>query len=101
MKEAEKVLKNLFETKIQKNGQYVIFEPENDNTLNFSFTFGNTISKKVKLENFIHTPLLGKKKEKLFISDEKELELSIKEAEAIAQDIIRYFKIQPKEKVTE
>lgn len=43
MKEDQLVLQNLFETKIRETGQYVIFEPDKDNTINFSFTFGNMI----------------------------------------------------------
>ncbi len=97
LKEAKKVLQNLFETKIRESGQYVIFEPEKDNTINFSFAFGNMISKKVNLSEFEHEPLLDKNKNPLFVSEEKELELSLREAEAIAKDIVYYFKISSKQ----
>ena len=105
LKEAQKVLQNLFETKIIESGQYVICEPEKDNTINFSFTFGNMISKKVKLSEFEHEPLLDTNDNPLYVSEERELELSFREAEAIAEDIVYYFKIvskkDKKEKVTE
>lgn len=96
LKEAQKVLQNLFESKIIESGQYVIFEPDKDNTINFSFTFGNMISKKIDLDKFEHEPLLDKNSNYVYVSDDKELELSFKEAEAIAKDIIYYFKINPK-----
>ena len=37
LKEAKLVLQNLFESKIRESGQYVIFEPNKDNTINFCF----------------------------------------------------------------
>ena len=96
LKEAEEVLSNLFETKIKENGQYVILEPDKDNTLNFSFTFGNMISKKVNLNDVKTRPLLDDNNNPMFISTDKEIELSFKEAEAIAEGIIYYFKINSK-----
>lgn len=99
MKDAQLVLQNLFETKIRETGQYVIFEPDKDNTINFSFTFGNMISKKLDLNRFEHKPLLDKNKNVVYVSEEKDLELSLKEAEAIAKDIIYYFNIEPKKKI--
>lgn len=96
LKEAEEVLSNLFETKIKENGQYVILEPDKDNTLNFSFTFGNMISKKVDLNEVTTRPLLDDNNNPMFISTDKEVELSFKEAEAIAEGIIYYFKINSK-----
>lgn len=96
LEEAQFVLQNLFETKIRETGQYVIFEPDKDNTINFSFAFGNMISRKINLKEFEHTPLLDKNNNVVYVSDDKDLELSLKEAEAIAKDIIYYFKIIPK-----
>lgn len=96
LKEAEEVLSNLFETKIKENGQYVILEPDKDNTLNFSFTFGNMISKKVNLNKITTKPLLDENGNPMFISIAKEIELSFKEAEAIAEGIVYYFKINSK-----
>ena len=96
LKEAQLVLQNLFETKIRESGQYVIFEPEKDNTINFSFTFGNMISKKLDLREFNHEPLLDRNNNVVYVSEEKDLELSLKEAEAIAKDIIYYFNIESK-----
>lgn len=96
LKEAQLVIQNLFESKIRETGQYVIFEPNKDNTINFSFTFGNMISKKLDLKKFDHQPLLDRNNNPVYVSEEKELELSLKEAEAIAKDIIYYFNIQPK-----
>lgn len=96
LEEAEDVLTNLFETKIKENGQYVILEPTKDNTLNFSFTFGNMISKKVNLNTIKNKPLLDDNGNPMFISTDKEIELSLKEAEAIAEGIIYYFKINSK-----
>lgn len=93
LKEAQEVLENLFETKIKESGQYVIFEPDKDNTLNFSFSFGNMISTKIKLDEYVHEPLLDNNNNPLYVSEEKELELSMREAQAIAEDIIYYFKI--------
>lgn len=98
IKEAQCVIQNLFESKIRETGQYVIFEPDKDNTINFSFTFGNMISKKINLDNFEHEPLLDKNENPVYVSEDKELELSLKEAEAIAKDIIYYFNIEPKKK---
>lgn len=98
LKEAQYVLQNLFESKIRESGQYVIFEPKKDNTINFSFTFGNMISKKINLMEFEHVPLLDKNGNFVYVSDEKDLELSLKEAEAIAKDIIYYFKMVSKTK---
>ena len=46
------------------------------------------ISKKVNLNTIKNKPL--------FISTDKEIELSLKEAEAIAEGIIYYFKINSK-----
>lgn len=83
LKEAQEVLENLFETKIKESGQYVIFEPEKDNTLNFSFSFGNMISTKINLKKYEHEPLLDNNKNPLYVSEEKELELSMREAQAI------------------
>ena len=100
LKEAQLVIQNLFESKIRESGQYVIFEPDKDNTINFSFTFGNMISKKLNLNDFEHEPLLDKNNNPVYVSEEKDLELSLKEAEAIAKDIVYYFNIQPKEKST-
>lgn len=96
LKEAQLVLQNLFESKIRETGQYIIFEPVKDNTINFSFTFGNMISNKLDLKEFEHEPLLDKNKNFVYVSEEKDLELSLKEAEAIAKDIIYYFNIEPK-----
>ena len=96
LKEAENVLANLFETKIKENGQYVILEPDKDNTINFSFTFGNMISKKVNLNKIKNRPLLDENGNPMFISTKKEIELSLKEASAIAENIIYYFKINSK-----
>lgn len=96
LKEAEEVLSNLFETKIKENGQYVILEPEQDNTLNFSFTFGNMISKKINLSEIQNRPLLDENRNPMYISTSKEIELSLKEAEAIAENIVYYFKINSK-----
>ena len=96
IKEAQCVIQNLFESKIRESGQYVIFEPDKDNTINFSFTFGNMISKKIDLNEFKHEPLFDKNGNPVYVSEEKELELSLKEAEAIAKDIILYFVIEPK-----
>lgn len=90
------VIQNLFETKIRESGQYVLFEPSKDNTINFSFTFGNMISKKLNLDRYQHEPLLDKNKNPVYVSEEKNLELSLKEAEAIAKDIIYYFNINSK-----
>ncbi len=98
LEEAENVLSNLFETKIRENGQYVILEPDKDNTLNFSFTFGSMISKKVNLDEISNKPLLDSNGNPMFISIDKEIELSFKEAEAIAENIIYYFKINSKNK---
>ena len=100
LKEAKLVLQNLFESKIRESGQYVIFEPNKDNTINFSFTFGNMISKKLDLRKFDHEPLLDKNDNYVYVSDEKNLELSFKEAEAIAKDIVYYFSIKAKKKTT-
>ena len=94
LKEAQMVIQNLFESKIRESGQYVIFEPDKDNTINF--TFGNMISKKLNLNEFEHEALLDKNENPVYVSEEKELELSLKEAEAIAKDIIYYFNIEPK-----
>ena len=99
MKEDQLVLQNLFETKIRETGQYVIFEPDKDNIINFSFTFGNMILKKLDLNRVEHKPLLDKNKNVVYVSEEKDLELSLKEAEAIAKDIIYYFNIEPKKKI--
>lgn len=96
LKEAQMVIQNLFESKIRETGQYVIFEPEKDNTINFSFTFGNMISKRLNLDEFEHEPLLDRNDNPVYVSEEKDLELSLKEAEAIAKDIVYYFKIEPK-----
>ncbi len=96
LKEAEEVLSNLFETKIKENGQYVILEPNKDHTLNFSYTFGNMISRKINLQQIKNRPLLDSNKNPMYISTEKEVELSLKEAEAIAEDIVLYFSIHPK-----
>ncbi len=74
LEEAQLVLQNLFESKIRESGQYVIFEPKKDNTLNFSFTFGNMISRKIKLDEFNHAPLLDKNGNDVYVSEEKELE---------------------------
>lgn len=98
LKEAQLVLQNLFESKIRETGQYVIFEPDKDNTINFSFTFGNMISKRINLRKFEHEPLLDKNDNFVYVSDEKDLELSLKEAEAIAKDIIYYFNIESKKR---
>lgn len=98
LKEAQMVIQNLFESKIRESGQYVIFEPGKDNTINFSFTFGNMISKKLNLDEFEHEALLDKNNNPVYVSEEKELELSYKEAEAIAKDIIYYFNIESKKK---
>ena len=92
------VLQNLFESKIRETGQYVIFEPDKDNTINFSFTFGNMISKKLNLKKIDHEPLLDRNNNPVYVSEEKDLELSFKEAEAIAKDIVYYFNLQPKRK---
>lgn len=56
LKEAEEVLKNLFETKIPESGQYVILEPDKDNVVNMSFTFGNMISNKIDLNEIENEP---------------------------------------------
>lgn len=96
LKEAQLVIQNLFESKIRESGQYVIFEPDKDNTINFSFTFGNMISKKINLEEFQHEALLDRNNNPVYVSEEKELELSFKEAEAIAKDIIYYFNLESK-----
>lgn len=96
LKEAQMVLQNLFESKIRESGQYVIFEPDKDNTINFSFTFGNMISKKINLAEISHEPLIDKNENFVYVSEEKDLELSLKEAEAIAKDIIYYFNISAK-----
>ena len=98
LKEAQLVIQNLFESKIRESGQYVIFEPDKDNTINFSFTFGNMISKKINLEEFQHEALLDRNNNSVYVSEEKELELSFKEAEAIAKDIIYYFNLESKTK---
>lgn len=98
LEEARGVLENLFEGKSTQKGQYVICEPSKDNTLNFSYTFGGLVSQKIDLSKFNHSPLLDKTGKELFISPDTELELSIKEAEAIAQDIIYYFTIGTKKK---
>lgn len=100
LKEAQLVLQNLFESKIRESGQYVIFEPDKDNTLNFSFTFGNMISKKINLNEVNHSPLLDKNGNETYISEEKDVELSLKEAEAIAKDIIYYFQVNSKVRET-
>lgn len=96
LKEAQEVLKNLFETKFPESGQYVILEPSRDNVVNMSFTFGNMISNKVDLNEIINEPLLDKNGNPTFVSAEKEIELYEREAEAIAQDIIYNFKINSK-----
>ena len=100
LKEAKFVLQNLFESKIRETGQYVIFEPKKDKTINFSFTFGNMISKKLNLNKFDHEPLLDKYGNPVYVSIAKDLELSFKEAEAIAKDIVYYFNLEPKEKIS-
>ena len=96
LKEAQEVLKNLFETKFPESGQYVILEPSKDNVVNMSFTFGNMISNKVNLDKITNEPLLDKNGNPTFVSAEKEIELYEREAEAIAQDIIYNFKINSK-----
>lgn len=98
LKEAKEVITNLFEARIKENSQCVIFEPDKDNTLNFSFSFGNMISKKLNLNEYTHEPLLDNNGNPLYISEEKEIELSYREALAIAQDIIYYFNIGIKDK---
>ncbi len=96
LKEAEEVLKNLFETKIPESGQYVILEPDKDNVVNMSFTFGNMISNKIDLNEIENEPLLDKNGNPTYVSEAKEVELFEREAEAIAQDIIYIFKINSK-----
>ena len=64
-----------------------------------NFAFGNMISKKLDLTQFVHLPLLDNDGNALYVSEEKELELSLKEVKAIAKDIIFYFSIVPKDKV--
>ena len=58
------------------------------------------ISKKLDLRKFDHKPLLDKNGNYVYVSDEKNLELSFKEAEAIAKDIVYYFSIKTKKKTT-
>lgn len=101
LKEAKEVITNLFGAKIKENSQCVIFEPDKDNTLNFSFSFGNMISKKIKLNEYEHEPLLDENENPLYISETKEIELSYREALAIAEDIIYYFNINAKTKSKE
>lgn len=96
LKEAEEVLKNLFETKIPESGQYVILEPKKDNVVNMSFTFGNMISSKIDLNEVDNEPLLDKNGNPTYVSEQKEIELFQREAEAIAQNIIYIFKINSK-----
>lgn len=98
LKEAKDAITNLFGTKMKENSQYVIFEPDKDNTLNFSFSFGNMISKKLNLDEYTHEPLLDDNDNPLYISPEKEIELSYREALAIAEDIIYYFNINVKQR---
>ena len=54
------------------------------------------ISKKVDLNEVTTRPLLDDNNNPMFISTDKEVELSFKEAEAIAEGIIYYFKINSK-----
>lgn len=101
LKEAEEVLKNLFESKFPENVQYVILEPSKDNVLNMSFTFGNMISKKIDLNEIENEPLLDRNGNPAFISETKEVELYEREAEAIAENIIKNFRINSKRTVNE
>lgn len=96
LKEAQEVLKNLFETKIPESGQYVILEPDKDNVVNMSFTFGNMISSKIDLNEIENEPLLDSNNNPTYVSEKKEVELFEREAEAIAQNIIYIFKINSK-----
>ena len=100
LEEAREAIANNLRNVVPHESQYIIWSPEEDGVLNFSYVYGNMYTDTIDLNSTNHVILKDKMTKKpIVISLGAKIKIEEKEIEALTENIIKEYSVEFKRKV--